>query len=92
MSKRRLPSDRWRLFLRYAAAVKDKSVARLRLSDLTTAEVLAFLKHTEEERKVSIARRVMTLAVSSYCHGTTRKHNPSRTRLMRERHPARISP
>jgi site-specific recombinase XerD len=54
--------DTWRLFLRHAATTKNKSVARLRLSDLTADEVLAFLKHSEAERKVSIGTRNCRLA------------------------------
>lgn len=54
--------DTWRLFLQHVAAVKNKPVARLRLSDLTAAEVLAFLKQSEEVRKVSIGTRNCRLA------------------------------
>jgi site-specific recombinase XerD len=54
--------DTWRLFLRHVAARKSKPVSSLDLSDLTAAEVLAFLKHSEEERKVSIGTRNCRLA------------------------------
>jgi site-specific recombinase XerD len=54
--------DTWRLFVQHVAAVKNKPVARLRLSDLTAAEVLAFLKQSEEVRKVSIGTRNCRLA------------------------------
>jgi len=54
--------DTWRLFLRHTATRKKKSVARLCLSDLSAAEVLAFLKHCEEQRKVSIGTRNCRLA------------------------------
>ncbi|HEX2662494.1 MAG TPA: tyrosine-type recombinase/integrase [Candidatus Acidoferrum sp.] len=54
--------DTWRLFLRYAATAKNKPVARLQLSDLTAAEILGFLKHCEDERKVSIGTRNCRLA------------------------------
>jgi site-specific recombinase XerD len=54
--------DTWRLFLRHTATRKNKSVARLCLSDLSAAEVLAFLKHCEEQRKVSIGTRNCRLA------------------------------
>jgi site-specific recombinase XerD len=50
------------MFLRHAAAAKNKPVARLGLSDLTTTEVLAFLKHLEEDRKVSVGTRNCRLA------------------------------
>lgn len=49
--------DSWRLFLRFAAAQKTKPVAKLTLSDLTEAEVLAFLQHLEQARKSSIGTR-----------------------------------
>ena len=54
--------DSWRLFLRFVAAGKTKSVAKLGLTDLTAVEVLAFLQHTEEERKASIGTRNCRLA------------------------------
>src|SRR5712692_11971392 len=49
--------DSWRLFLRFVAARKIKSVARLDLSDLTSIEVLAFLEDIERVRKSSIGTR-----------------------------------
>ena len=49
--------DSWRLFLRFVAAHKTTSVAKLGLTDLTAIEVLAFLQHLEEERKSSIGTR-----------------------------------
>jgi len=49
--------DSWRLFLRFVAAQKAKSVAKLSLTDLTTEEVLAFLQHVEQVRKSSIGTR-----------------------------------
>lgn len=54
--------DTWRLFLRHVAAQKSKLVSNLVLSDLTAAEVLAFLKYSEAERKVSIGTRNCRLA------------------------------
>ena len=54
--------DSWRLFLRFVAARKTKSVAKLGLLDLTGVEVLAFLQHTEQERKTSIGTRNCRLA------------------------------
>jgi site-specific recombinase XerD len=54
--------DSWRLFLRFVAARKTKSVARLSLPDLSGTEVLAFLQHTEQERQVSIGTRNCRLA------------------------------
>ena len=49
--------DSWRLFLRFVAAQKTKSVAKLSLTDLTAEEVLAFLQHIEQVRKSSIGTR-----------------------------------
>src|SRR5947208_11337383 len=54
--------DTWRLFLRYVAGAKRKPVAKLQLPDLTATDVLAFLKHCEEQRKVSIGTRNCRLA------------------------------
>ncbi len=49
--------DSWRLFLRFVAAQKSKSVAKLGLNDLTAVEVLTFLQDIEEVRKASIGTR-----------------------------------
>ena len=49
--------DSWRLFLRFVAAQKTKSVAKLGMDDLTAVEVLAFLKDVEQVRKSSIGTR-----------------------------------
>ncbi len=49
--------DSWRLFLRFVAARRHRPVARLGLTDLTAAEVLAFLQHVEQDRGDSIATR-----------------------------------
>ena len=49
--------DSWRLFLRFVAAQKTKSVARLGMDDLTEVEVLAFLKDIEQIRKSSMGTR-----------------------------------
>jgi len=46
--------DSWRLFLRFVAAQKTQSVAKLGMDDLTAVEVLAFLKDIEQVRKSSI--------------------------------------
>jgi len=54
--------DSWRLFLRFVAARKSKSVAQLDLVELTATQVLAFLQHLEQERKVSIGTRNCRLA------------------------------
>ena len=49
--------DSWRLFLRFVAAQKTKSVSKLGMEDLTAVEVLVFLKDVEEVRKSSIGTR-----------------------------------
>jgi site-specific recombinase XerD len=54
--------DTWRLFLRFICERKRREVAALSLTDLDGTEVLAFLKHLEDERKVSIGTRNCRLA------------------------------
>lgn len=54
--------DSWRLFLRFVAARKSTSVAKLRLTDFTATEVLAVLQHAEQEREVTIGTRNCRLA------------------------------
>jgi site-specific recombinase XerD len=54
--------DSWRLFLRFVAAQKAKSVAKLGLIDLTAAEVVAFLNDIEQVRQSSIGTRNCRLA------------------------------
>ena len=49
--------DSWRLFLRFVAGAKKRSVAKLALSDLTAADVLAFLENIEQVRRSSIGTR-----------------------------------
>ena len=54
--------DSWRLFLRFVAAQKTRSVSNLGMDDLTAVEVLAFLKDVEQVRKSSIGTRNCRLA------------------------------
>jgi site-specific recombinase XerD len=54
--------DTWRLFLRYISASKNKPIAKLQLPDLTATDVLAFLKHCEEQRRVAVRTRNCRLA------------------------------
>lgn len=54
--------DTWRLYLRYVAARRRRSVSALSLADLTAAEVLAFLSHVEAERGDTIGTRNCRLA------------------------------
>jgi len=54
--------DTWRLFLRFVANRHSRTVAQLRLSDLTSDEVSAFLQYSERERAGSIGTRNCRLA------------------------------
>lgn len=54
--------DTWRLFLRFVAARRGKPVVRLALSELTAAEVIAFLQHLEIKRGDTIGTRNCRLA------------------------------
>lgn len=54
--------DTWRLFLRFASQRHHRTVAQLRLTDLTASEVSAFLQHSEHERGGSIGTRNCRLA------------------------------
>jgi site-specific recombinase XerD len=54
--------DTWRLFLRFVATRTGRAVAQVGLTDLTEAEVLAFLRHCEEDRHASIGTRNCRLA------------------------------
>ena len=61
--------DTWRLFLRFVASRKARAVAQLALSDLTDAEVLAFLQYCEDDRHTSIGTRNCRLAaLRSFFH------------------------
>ncbi len=54
--------DSWRLFLRFVAERRRRSVSALTLTELTADEALAFLKHIESERCTSIGTRNCRLA------------------------------
>jgi site-specific recombinase XerD len=54
--------DTWRLFLRFVAERRHGAVAQLRMSDLTGAEVSAFLQYTEQKRRDCIGTRNCRLA------------------------------
>jgi site-specific recombinase XerD len=54
--------DTWRLFLRFNAGRKHRSVSDLKFNDLNAEEVLAFLRYSETERKVTIGTRNCRLA------------------------------
>jgi len=49
--------DAWKLFLLFAADQHHCGVSKLTLAQLGSAEVLAFLRHSEEHRKVTIGTR-----------------------------------
>jgi len=54
--------DTWRLYLRFVAGRRRRSVSALTLADLNADEVLAFLRHVESERRASIGTRNCRLA------------------------------
>jgi integrase/recombinase XerC len=54
--------DTWRLFLRFVAERHHRTVAQLRLNDVTGAEVGAFLQYSERDRRGSIGTRNCRLA------------------------------
>jgi site-specific recombinase XerD len=54
--------DTWRLLLRFVASRQTRAVAQLGLPDLTETEVLAFLRHCEDDRHTSIGTRNCRLA------------------------------
>ncbi|MGO9792927.1 MAG: tyrosine-type recombinase/integrase [Solirubrobacteraceae bacterium] len=54
--------DTWRLYLRYVAGRRGRSVSALALADLTDDQVLAFLHHVETERHDTIGTRNCRLA------------------------------
>jgi site-specific recombinase XerD len=54
--------DTWRLFLKFVAQRHHRTVAQLRLEELTGCEVAAFLQYTEQERGGSIGTRNCRLA------------------------------
>lgn len=54
--------DTWRLFLRFVARRRRRTVAQLTLGELTAAEVSAFLQYTEQERRDTIGTRNCRLA------------------------------
>ena len=69
--------DTWRLFLRFAAARHQRAVVGLTLADLTAREVLAFLQHSEQERKVSIGTRNCRIAALRSFYGFVAEREPA---------------
>ena len=54
--------DTWKLFLRFVSERKRRQITQLSLTDMQASEVLAFLEHLEQDRKVSIGTRNCRLA------------------------------
>jgi site-specific recombinase XerD len=54
--------DTWKLFLRFAADRHHRPVAKLRFEDLTAPQVVDFLEHVEQDRKVTVGTRNCRLA------------------------------
>ena len=54
--------DTWKLLLRYVSERKRCEIAKLSLEHLQASDVLAFLEHLQEDRKVSIGTRNCRLA------------------------------
>jgi len=65
-----------RLFLRFAANRQNKSVAALRLEDLTAGDLLAFLQSLEQVRKASIRTRNCRLAALRSFFSFVASHEP----------------
>ena len=54
--------DTWRLYLRFVAGRRGRPVSAMKLDELTSEEVLAFLHHLETERHDTIGTRNCRLA------------------------------
>ena len=68
--------DTWRLYLRYVAGRRRRSVSELMLEELTAAEVLAFLKHLETDRHDQIGTRNCRLAAIRSFYRYLADHDP----------------
>jgi site-specific recombinase XerD len=68
--------DTWKLFLRFVSARRRREIAELSLADLQAAEVLAFLEHLEQDRKVSIGTRNCRLAAIDSFFGFVAHREP----------------
>lgn len=69
--------DTWRLFLRFVAERRRRTVAQLGLADLTASEVNAFLHHTEYQRGDTIGTRNCRLAALRSFFGFVAGREPS---------------
>lgn len=68
--------DAWRLFLRFVAQRRNKSVAALTLEHLMGPDVLAFLQHIEKERRASVNTRNCRLAALRSFFSFVAEHEP----------------
>src|SRR5580693_1520833 len=68
--------DTWKLLLRFVSERKRREITALSLSDLEAAEVLAFLQHLENDRKVSIGTRNCRLAAIHSFFAFLLSHEP----------------
>jgi site-specific recombinase XerD len=69
--------DTWRLFLRFVAQRRRRSVAQLILADLTASEVKAFLQYTEQERGDTIGTRNCRLSALRSFFGFVADREPT---------------
>jgi site-specific recombinase XerD len=69
--------DTWRIFLKFVAQQRQRSVAQLTWSDLTACGVSAFLQHTEQERHDSIGTRNCRLAALRSFFGYVAAREPT---------------
>jgi site-specific recombinase XerD len=69
--------DAWRQLLQFLAQRRGKPVAALDLPDITAAEVIAFLRALEEERRVSIRTRNCRLAAIRSFFSFVASHEPA---------------
>lgn len=67
----------WRLFLRFVADRRQRTVAQLGLADLTASEVSAFLHHAEYQRGDTIGTRNCRLAALRSFFGFVAGREPS---------------
>lgn len=68
--------DAWRLFLRFVAQRRMKPVSALGLEHLTGSDVLAFLRHIEEERRATVTTRNCRLAALRSFFSFVVEHEP----------------
>jgi hypothetical protein len=75
--------DTWRLLLRFVAQRHQRTVAQLRLGDLTGSEVGAFLQHTE--LPAGLVRYIERAAIHSIGGEAAAEPHPSRDFARRNR-------